>query len=104
MLAQAVRAQEPLSRSEDRRADRQRHRCRAAVSAGVRDAPACGGARHAGKPEMTAANLKIARLLRQQAALAGFGGFAFRETDLGKILTEAARACAECLEVPFCKI
>jgi len=54
--------------------------------------------------EMTAANLKIARLLRQQAALAGFGGFAFRETDLGKILTEAARACAECMEVPFCKI
>src|SRR6267154_2687168 len=37
-------------------------------------------------PEMTAANLKITRLLRQQAALAGFGGFAFRETDLGKIL------------------
>jgi two-component sensor histidine kinase/DNA-binding response OmpR family regulator len=66
--------------------------------------------RHAAKqdmpesPEMTAANLKITRLLRQQAALAGFGGFAFRETDLGKILTEAARACAECMEVPFCKI
>jgi two-component sensor histidine kinase/CheY-like chemotaxis protein len=55
-------------------------------------------------PEMAAANLKIARLLRQQAALAGFGGFAFRENDLGKILTEAARACAECLGVPFCKI
>jgi two-component sensor histidine kinase/CheY-like chemotaxis protein len=55
-------------------------------------------------PEMAAANLKIARLLRQQAALAGFGGFAFRENDLAKILTEAARACAECLAVPFCKI
>jgi two-component sensor histidine kinase/CheY-like chemotaxis protein len=55
-------------------------------------------------PEIAAANLKIARLLRQQAALAGFGGFAFRENDLAKILTEAARACAECLAVPFCKI
>jgi two-component sensor histidine kinase len=54
--------------------------------------------------ETAAANLKITRLLRQQAALAGFGGFAFRETDLEKILTEAARACAECLDVPFCKI
>jgi two-component sensor histidine kinase/ActR/RegA family two-component response regulator len=54
--------------------------------------------------ETAAANLKITRLLRQQAALAGFGGFAFRETDLGKILTEAARVCAECLDVPFCKI
>jgi CheY-like chemotaxis protein len=55
-------------------------------------------------PETAAANLKITRLLRQQAALAGFGGFAFRETDLKKILTEAARACAECLDVRFCKI
>lgn len=52
----------------------------------------------------TAADLRVARLLRQQAALAGFGSFAFRETDLAKILNEAARACAECLEVPFCKI
>lgn len=53
---------------------------------------------------MAAADLKIGRLLRQQAVLAGFGTFAFRESDLGKILAEAARACAECLEVPFCKI
>ena len=55
-------------------------------------------------PEMAAANLKIARLLRQQAALAGFGGFAFRESDLGNILTEAARVCAESLDVALCKI
>jgi two-component sensor histidine kinase/CheY-like chemotaxis protein len=54
--------------------------------------------------EMSAANLKIARLLLQQAALATFGTFAFRESDLGKILTEAARVCAECLGVRFCKI
>ena len=54
--------------------------------------------------EMSAANLKIARLLLQQAALAAFGTFAFRESDLGKILTEAARVCAECLGVRFCKI
>jgi two-component sensor histidine kinase len=55
-------------------------------------------------PEVAAANLKIARLLRQQAALAGFGSFAFRESDLVKILTEAARVCAESLGVAFCKI
>jgi two-component sensor histidine kinase len=46
----------------------------------------------------------IERLLRQQAALAAFGSFAFHETDLQKILTEAARICATSLGVPFCKI
>src|SRR6478735_4402735 len=47
---------------------------------------------------------RIARLLRQQAALASFGSYAFREQDLQKVLTEAARVCAEGLDVPFCKI
>jgi two-component sensor histidine kinase len=46
----------------------------------------------------------VEKLLRQQAALAKFGSFAFRETDLLKILTEAARICAASLEVPFCKV
>ena len=46
----------------------------------------------------------IGRLLRQQAALAAFGSFALGEDDLGKVLTEAARVCAESLEVPFCKV
>jgi len=46
----------------------------------------------------------VEKLLRQQAALAAFGSFAFRETDLEKILTEAARICAASLDVPFCKI
>ena len=46
----------------------------------------------------------VQRLLRQQAALATFGSFAFRETDLLKILNQAARLCAECLNVPFCKV
>jgi len=49
----------------------------------------------------------IEKLLRQQAALAALvalGSFAFRETDLLKILTEAARTCAVSLDVPFCKI
>lgn len=46
----------------------------------------------------------VEKLLRQQAALAAFGTFAFRETDLHAILTEAARICAASLEVPFCKI
>ena len=42
----------------------------------------------------------VKRLLRQQAALATFGSFAFRETDLLKILNEAARICAELSECP----
>lgn len=46
----------------------------------------------------------VPRLLRQQAALASFGSFAFREPVLSKILAEAARVCAEGLGVPFCKI
>jgi len=46
----------------------------------------------------------IKRLLRQQAALAGFGSFALGENDLGKVLTEAARVCADGLEVPFSKV
>jgi two-component sensor histidine kinase len=46
----------------------------------------------------------IEKLLRQQAALAKFGSFAFREDDLQKILNEAARVCAESLSVPFAKI
>jgi two-component sensor histidine kinase/ActR/RegA family two-component response regulator len=49
-------------------------------------------------------DLDIKRLLRQQAALAAFGSFALDEEDLGQVLTEAARVCAECLEVPFCKV
>jgi two-component sensor histidine kinase len=43
-------------------------------------------------------------LLRQQAATAKFGSFALRENDLHKILTEAARVCADGLSVPFCKV
>jgi two-component sensor histidine kinase/ActR/RegA family two-component response regulator/putative methionine-R-sulfoxide reductase with GAF domain len=46
----------------------------------------------------------VRRLRRQQVALAGFGSFALGEPDLGKVLTEAARVCAESLEVPFCKV
>ncbi len=47
---------------------------------------------------------RVERLLRQQAALAAFGSYAFREHDLAKILTEAARVCATSLDVPFCKV
>ena len=46
----------------------------------------------------------IEKLLRQQAALANFGSFAFGEIDLQKVLTEAARICAQSLSVPFAKI
>ena len=47
---------------------------------------------------------KVAKLLRQQAAIAGFGSFALRQTDLLTVLTEAARVCAEGLSVPFSKV
>lgn len=57
----------------------------------------------AAMPEQ-AENEDVARLLRQQAALAAFGSYAFREPMLGKVLTEAARVCADGLGVPFCKI
>jgi two-component sensor histidine kinase len=52
----------------------------------------------------TAPQRGVTRLQRQQAALAGFGSYAFREPLLFNILTEAARVCAESLEVPFCKV
>jgi len=47
---------------------------------------------------------KVRKLLRQQAAIAGFGSFALRRSDLTEILTEAARVCAEGLGVPFSKV
>ena len=46
----------------------------------------------------------IEKLLRQQAALASFGSFAFREADLQNVLSEAARICAESLGAPYSKI
>jgi two-component sensor histidine kinase len=48
--------------------------------------------------------VKVRKLLRQQTAIAAFGSFALREGDLNKILTEAARVCAEGLSVPFSKV
>jgi two-component sensor histidine kinase len=53
---------------------------------------------------MDDAAAKVRKLLRQQAAIAGFGSFALRQGDLLKVLTEAARVCAEGLSVPFCKV
>lgn len=47
---------------------------------------------------------QVRKLLRQQAAVAHFGSFALREGDVLKVLTEAARVCAECLDVPFSKV
>ena len=46
----------------------------------------------------------IEKLLRQQAALANFGSFAFAESDLQKILNEAAAICAQSLGVPYAKV
>jgi two-component sensor histidine kinase len=53
---------------------------------------------------MDDAAAKVRKLLRQQAAVAGFGSFALRQSDLMKVLTEAARVCADGLNVPFCKV
>jgi two-component sensor histidine kinase len=47
---------------------------------------------------------QVQKLLRQQAAVAHFGSFALREGDVLKVLTEAARVCAECLSVPYSKV
>jgi two-component sensor histidine kinase len=53
---------------------------------------------------MDDAAAKVRKLLRQQAAVAGFGSFALRQNHLPTVLNEAARACAEGLGVPFCKV
>jgi len=47
---------------------------------------------------------QVRNLRRQQAAIADFGSFALRQSELSRILTEAARVCAESLGVPFCKV
>jgi two-component sensor histidine kinase len=47
---------------------------------------------------------QIERLLGREKALADFGTFAFSESDLGKILSEAARVCAQSLGVSHCKV
>ncbi len=47
---------------------------------------------------------EIRKLLRQQAAIAHFGSFALSEGNLLAVLTEAAKVCAEGLDVPFSKI
>ena len=44
----------------------------------------------------------VERLRRQAPVM--FGRFAFNETDLLTILTEAALICAASLDVPFCKV
>src|SRR5450432_1434560 len=54
--------------------------------------------------DMNESAAQVSKLLHQQAAVARFGSFALRESDLLKVLTEAARVCAECLNVPFSKV
>jgi two-component sensor histidine kinase len=53
---------------------------------------------------MNGEGAKVGKLLRQQTAIARFGSFGLRESDLPKVLTEAARVCAESLGVPFAKV
>src|SRR5271170_668264 len=47
---------------------------------------------------------KLETLRKRALALAEFGTFAFSELNLNKILSEAARICADCLETSFSKI
>ncbi len=49
-------------------------------------------------------NRDVESLLRQQAALAGFGSFAFREANLSTVFEEAARVCAVSLNTTYCVI
>lgn len=53
---------------------------------------------------MTGEAAQVEKLLRQQAAIAGFGSFALGQNDLQKVLTEAARECAKGLNVSFSKV
>ena len=57
-----------------------------------------------GSPREIELARQIEQLRRQQAELANFGKFALSERDLGTVLTEAARVCAESLGVQFCKV
>ena len=57
-----------------------------------------------GYAPVTDAAAKIQKLLRQQTAVARFGGFALRELDLSKILAGAVRVCAEGLGVRFSQV
>ena len=63
-----------------------------------------GGQMKRAEPGKDTRDEAIARLIQQQAALASYGSFALLETDLGKVLTEGTRRCAESWSVPFCKI
>ena len=44
------------------------------------------------------------RLRRQQSEIARFSAFAVVCRDLDRVLSEAARVCAECMRVPYCAI
>jgi two-component sensor histidine kinase len=51
-----------------------------------------------------AEHIQVLQVLRQQKALADFGVFALRQTELLPVLVEAAKVCAEGLQVPYCKV
>jgi GAF domain-containing protein len=61
-------------------------------------------ARFFGMPTEIPLSRQVDRLLHRERALADFGTFAFRELELQAILQEAARVCADCLDVPFSKV
>lgn len=53
---------------------------------------------------MTSHTATKSTLLRQQVAIARFGSFALRTSNVSEILHEAARVCADGLNSPFCKV
>ena len=57
-------------------------------------------------PNFTDADLadQNQRLCRQQSEIARFSAFAVVCRDLDRVLSEAARVCAECMRVPYCAI
>jgi two-component sensor histidine kinase len=53
---------------------------------------------------MTVDGALVIKLRRQQTAIADFGTFALRQSDLLTVLKEAAKVCAKGLDVPYAKI
>src|SRR4051812_8281287 len=77
-------------------------------SAAARDAPCVGRPRSLSRSLFTLGarcdRRRTSGKVAQRAAIASFGSFALRERDLLKILTEAARVCADGLRVPFSNV
>src|SRR5450432_1693116 len=99
---QALSLRRPFAQSRNRRGDRRHWQGSPAISKKLPGTLASYGT--LGSRSMNDEGAKVGKLLRQQTAIARFGSFGLRESDLLKVLTEAARVCAESLSVPFAKV